>query len=279
MKSPSETKQLSMTIIKKLFPILLIFISSFVSITNAQEIPDPMNPPRLVNDFASFLSPNETNQLEGKLRQFNSQTSTQIYVVIVKQLNGYAPADYATRLGEKWGIGQKGKDNGIVLLVKTKTADSRGEVFISTGYGLEGVVPDAIANQIVDNEIIPAFKNGQFYSGINKAVSTLISLTKGEFTAEQYQAKAQRSSSRGGGRFIFFIILILFSLLGGSRNRMGRHSGVGRTLPFFLLLGMMNSGGRSHGGSFGNFSGGGGFGGFGGGGGGSFGGGGAGGSW
>lgn len=280
MKFPSGTKRITMTIIKKYIPILLILVSSFASITYAQDIPDPMNPPRLVNDYISFLSQSENNQLEGKLRQFNNQTSTQIYLVIVKDLNGYAPGDYATRLGEKWGIGQQGKDNGIVILVKPKTANSKGEVFISTGYGLEGVVPDATANQIVDNEIIPAFKNGQYYHGLDKAVNTLTALSRGEYTAEEYQTKVQKRSGRGGGIGIFIFLMLLMSIFGGGRSRMGRHSGVGRTLPFFLLLGMMNSGGRSHGGSFGDFSGGGGgFGGFGGGGGGSFGGGGAGGSW
>jgi len=279
MKSPLGNKLIEMKKIKQFFPIILIILSSFWSVSQAQDIPDPMSPPRLVNDFASFLSQNEANQLEGKLRQFNNQTSTQVYIVILKDLKGYAPEDFATRLGEKWGVGQKGKNNGIVILVKPKTIDSRGEVFISTGYGLESVVPDAIANRIVDNEIIPAFKTGAYYDGLDSGVNILISLTKGEFTAEDYQTKTE---GRSGGSGIFGIIfmIIIFTSIFGSRGRMGRHSGVGRSLPFWLLLGMMNSGGRSHGGMFGDFSGGGGgFGGFGGGGGGSFGGGGAGGSW
>lgn len=277
MKSPSGNKHIIMKKIKLYFPIALIILSSFWSATQAQDIPDPMNPPRLVNDFASLLSQNEANQLEGKLRQFNNQASTQIYIVIVKDLTGYAPGDFATRLGEKWGVGQKGKDNGLIILVKPKTSDSRGEVFISTGYGLEGVVPDAIANRIVDNEIIPAFKAGAYYGGLDHAVNVLISLTKGEFTAEDYRAKTEGGSGGSGIFGLMFMGIIFMSIFGG-RGRMGRHSSVGRTLPFLLLLGMM--GGRSHGGAFGDFSGGGGgFGGFGGGGGGSFGGGGAGGSW
>ncbi len=265
--------------IKLYSSLFLIILSLSFSVSQAQDLPEPMNPPRLVNDFTSFLSSNEANQLEGKLRQFNNQTSTQIYVVVVMSLNGYAPGDFSTRLGEKWGIGQKGKNNGIIILVKPKTNDAKGEVFISTGYGLEGVVPDATANRIVNNEIIPAFKNGTYYTGLDNAVNVLISLTKGEFTAENYQTKTEGGSGGIGSMGFIFLMIILMSLFGG-RNRMGRHSGAGRNLPFWLLLGMMNSGGRSHGGSFGNFSGGSaGFGGFGGGGGGSFGGGGAGGSW
>lgn len=269
-----------------LFPRLLLSLTLILPlrVSFAQDIPDPMNPPRMVNDFAAFFSPGETQQLEGKLRTFNNQTSTQIYIITVKDLLGYDPADYAARIGEKWGIGQKGKDNGIVILVKPKTAESRGEVFISTGYGLEGAVPDIVANRIVDHEIIPAFKQGDFAAGLNQGVDILISLTKGEFTAEEYQASTRQGNESGGPGIIGIIILIIiFSTIFGGRSRMTRHHGMGRSLPFWMLLGMMNSGGRSHGGSFGNFSGGsggfGGFGGFGGGGGGSFGGGGAGGSW
>ena len=198
----------------------------------------------------------------------------------MNDLQGLDPADYTSRIGEKWGVGQKDKDNGIVVLVKPKTANSEGEVFISAGYGLEGAVPDIAANRIVNNEIIPPFKNGQFYEGLNKGTDILISLTKGEYSADEYAAS---SSNEGGGiGFIGIIMLVIvFSSLFGGKNRMNRHQGMGRSnLPIWLLLGMMGSGSRSHGGSFGNFSGGtGGFGGFGGGGGGSFGGGGAGGSW
>ena len=163
-------------------------------------------------------------------------------------------------------------------MIKPKTSNSKGEVFISAGYGLEGAVPDITANRIVDNEIIPAFKNGLFYEGLNNGTDILISLTKGEYTADEYAASTKE---RGGIGFVGILILffVLSSLFGG-KSRMNRHQGVGGSLPFWLLLGMMGSGNRSHGGSFGNFSGGtGGFGGFGGGGGGSFGGGGAGGSW
>jgi len=263
---------------KAILLIGLFLTASFIS--EAQNLPSPMNPPRLVNDFSGFLSSNETQTLEGKLRNFNNQTSNQIYIIIVDDLQDLAPSDYASRIGEKWGVGQKEKDNGIVVLVKPKTTGSEGKVYITAGYGLEGAVPDITAIRIVDNEIIPAFKNGQYYEGLNNGTDVLISLTKGEYTAEEYAAA--RSSEGGGIGIIGLIILfIVFSSLFGGKNRMNRHQGMGRSnLPIWLLLGMMGSGNRSHGGSFGNFSGGtGGFGGFGGGGGGSFGGGGAGGSW
>lgn len=265
----------------RLWVSALLLLTLVASPVRSQDLPDPMSPPRLVNDFASFLSQSEANQLEGKLLEFNNQTTTQVYLIIVSDLLGYDPADYATRIGEKWGIGQKGKDNGIVILVKPKTNDSRGEVYIATGYGLEGAVPDAVANRIVNQEIIPAFKQGAYAQGLNQAVDVLFSITRGEFTAEEYAAGSGSGDDLSGPGIVGLIIMIIiFSAILGGRSRMNRHNSVGKSLPFWLLLSMMNSGGRSSGGSFGNFSGGrGGFGGFGGGGGGSFGGGGAGGSW
>ena len=94
----------------------------------SQDIPERPVPPRLVNDFAGMLSTQEADVLERKLVAFNDSTSTQIAIVIVRSLNGYDKADYAQRLAEKWGIGQKGLNNGVLILVKPKTADSRGEV-------------------------------------------------------------------------------------------------------------------------------------------------------
>jgi len=98
----------------------------------AQEIPEKPFPPRLVNDFASILEPQEIDALEQKLVAYNDSTSTQIAVVTVTGLNGYDIADYANRLAEKWGIGTAGNDNGVIILVKPKMSESdRGEVNIS----------------------------------------------------------------------------------------------------------------------------------------------------
>lgn len=249
----------------------------------SQDIPEKPVPPRLVNDFAGMFTASEAERLEQKLVAFNDSTSTQISIVTVKSLDGYDKADYAQRLAEKWGIGQKGRDNGILILVKPKTADSNGQVQIAQGYGLEGAIPDLTCGEIVDNEILPAFRNGDIYGGLDKATSTLMSLARGEFTAAEYGKKAGKNSKQapGGAIAVIFIILFIFLISrggGGGRNRRITTGG----LPFWLLMGMLGSGGGSHrggwGGSSGGFGGGGG-GGFGGFGGGSFGGGGAGGSW
>jgi uncharacterized protein len=254
-----------------------LFIAIFVPLLQAQDFPEPMSPPRLVNDFAGMLDASSVSNLERKLLAFNDQTSTQIFVVTVPTLSGHDPADYTTRLAEKWKAGVKGKDNGVMVLIKPKTADERGEVYIAVGYGLEGVLTDLQANQIVDIEIIPRFKEGDYAGGIEAGTDVIMKISAGEFTADQYLKRG--SQKKSGSLFGLVIMIILFSIIFGGKSRMNRHNTIGGNLPFWLLLGML--GGRGNGGSFGGFSGGGGFGGggFGGGGGGSFGGGGAGGSW
>jgi len=249
---------------------------------DAQDFPDKPVPPRLVNDFAGMLSSNEVNALESKLVTFDDSTSTQIAIVTVTSLHGYDKADYAQRLGEKWGIGQKGKNNGILILVKPKSESENGEVYIAQGYGLEGAIPDLPASEIVNNEILPAFRAGDYYKGLDKATSTLMSLAKGEFSADEFRKKAKHDYTAITPFIIILIfIIIMISVRRGGGSNQQHISNKG--LPFWMLLSMMNSR-NSHNGSWGGFSGGGGGfggggGGFGGFGGGSFGGGGAGGSW
>lgn len=261
--------------------VFFTFILILTGLTCAlsQDLPSKPVPPRLVNDFVGSLSQGEQNMLEHKLVAFDDSTSTQISIVIVKDLQGYDKADYAQRLGDKWGIGRKQLNNGILILVKPKTQDSEGEVQIAQGYGLEGAIPDLTCSQIVDNDILPAFRRGDYYGGLNKATATIMALAKGEYTAEQYGKKIRNNTARSAPiGIIIFIVFIIMLLRNSGRSN---HNNISRTgLPFWMLMGMMNSGGNSHNGSWGGFSGGGGGGGgFGGFGGGSFGGGGAGGSW
>ncbi len=253
---------------------ILAFLMGVTSVLFAQ-IPDKPVPARLINDFAGVLSAGERSQLENSLEQFARETSTQIVVVTVDDLEGNDPGDYAFRLGEKWGVGQKGKDNGIIIILKPKQGNSKGQVFIATGYGLEGVLPDAVVNgTVIDNEMIPHFKDGNYFEGLSAGIKVIMDITRGEYTATQYQQNyAKQKDGVVPGVFFFIIIFVIISVLRGRRNRF---YSPGKSLPFWIAMGMM-SGRNSHHGSFGNFSsGGGGFGGFGGG---SFGGGGAGGSW
>jgi uncharacterized protein len=259
--------------------IILLFINS---ITGGQNIPEPMVPPGLVNDFTGLLTEDQQISLNNKLLEFNNQTSTQIYVVTYNDLQGYPAAEFAVTLGEKWGVGQKGKDNGIVILVSPENH----KMTIQTGYGVEGAVPDAIAKRIIEKEMTPAFKEGNFYKGLDDATNTLMALTKGEYTADDYMKK----TGSGGSIIPFIVIIIVFFFIFSSMRSKRRLNSPGQSIPWWVLMMMMGSSGHSNkgkygdfnsgSGSFGGFSGGGGgFGGFSGGGGGSFGGGGASGGW
>jgi uncharacterized protein len=259
-------------IMRKLKLFIAVALLFTFGLSRAQELPSPMQPPRLVNDFAGMLNANEIAQLELKLRNYHDTTTTQIYIVTVTDLLGYDVADFTIRLAEKWEIGQKGKDNGAIILVKPRIGNQRGEAFIATGYGLEDVIPDALSKRIMEREMIPNFQENNYYNGLNRATDVMIGLASGKFSAEGYMGQ--------GGLllilpFIIFITLIFVIVFNVSKTK-GRS--IGHNIPFWLALGMMSGGGRS--GGFGSFSSGSGsFGGFSGGGGGSFGGGGARGSW
>jgi uncharacterized protein len=261
--------------------IIFILVLLPFGLMAQDKLPVPSKPEAWVNDYAGVFSQEQASRLNQKLNAFEYRNSTQIFVATVSDNGGYPVSDLSQRIGEAWGVGQKGKDNGMLILVDMQDRD----VFITTGYGLEEFVPDAIAKRVVENEIVPAFKQGAYFEGIDAAADVLISLLEGEFTPDQYR---QQSASRSGGSSIggLIFMIIFFSIFFGGRRRSTGMGGKRSNLPLWLALGMM-SGGR-HSGSFGNFSsgsggfgggGGGGFGGFSGGGGGSFGGGGAGGSW
>lgn len=279
MKYHTENKA---TMRKLLFVIIAFLVGTLVF---ANDLPNRPSPPTLVTDYANVFSQSEQESLERKLVDYFAATSTQIAVVTVNDIADYDISDYAFRLGEKWGIGGDEFNNGLLMLIKPKNSLGKGQVFIATGYGLEGVVPDATAKQVVENELIPFFKANDMYGGVDKATSVLIELTKGEYTKEQY---AQQINGKGGfNPFILFILIfVVFPIIFG-RKRQGFYSAGGRSsLPFWLAMGMMGGSRQNHSGSFKNFSGGSGssgggssFGSFGGFGGGSFGGGGAGGSW
>lgn len=246
--------------------ISLLFCLLFSHLIFAEDFPPRPEPPRLVNDLANMLQPSEVQQLEQKLVAFNDSTSTQIAIVTITSIGGYSAADYSFRLAERWGIGQKGKDNGILILVSKESRD----VFIATGYGMEEYVPDALAKRIVTNEIIPNFKQGNFYQGLDEGTSVIMGLVTGKFKPEDVK---ERSAKSPNSPVVMIIIIIIFIIL-----LMIRGGGRGRGRGMRTLMGpMIGSGWGSFSSGRGVFGGGGGgFGGFGGG---SFGGGGAGGRW
>ncbi len=264
--------------IKEFWIFILLISFSILIKGQSSDIPEKPVPAKLVNDYAGFLTPMEQTNLEHKLVAIDDSSTTQIAVVIVKSLNGYEINDFGTRIIQKWGIGQKEKNNGILILVKPKISGEKGEIAIVTGYGVEHLVTDALSKQIVENEIIPAFRSGQMYLGIDKAINTLYSLTRGEFTPSQYLESHRKNRQTSHFPFVVIIIIVflVISFFGKSSTPSGKLS-TGSGLPFWLIMGgLLGSSGRSEG-SWGDFSSGGDdFGGFGGG---DSGGGGASGSW
>ncbi len=257
--------------------VLLVMVAFSVMAVPSRPVPQ-----RLVNDYADLFTWDEEARLEQALVAFDDSTSNQITVVTVNDLEGYEPAEYATRIGLDWQVGSADFDNGVVVLVKPKTDDSDGQVFISVGYGLEGAIPDAYAKRIIENEMIPHFREGDYFGGVAQACVTLMQLASGEISEPR-----DRESEDDLAAIIAFLVMVgafvLIIIVAGGKNN-GHGGGRGRTaidaadvistvLTYGSLLG--KGGGHSHGG-FGGGSFGGGFGGFGGG---SFGGGGAGGSW
>lgn len=257
--------------LKKYFCLTLALIFAGC-IGLAQTIPARPVPPRLVNDFADILSDSEEYALEQKLVNYSDTTSTQICVVTVTSLGGTESNDFAQKLGEKWGVGTK-NNNGVVILVKPKTADELGDVSIQVGYGMEPYITDAVNYGIRQKEMIPAFKEGDYYKGIDNAVDAIIGLASGAFKAEKY-AKEDDDENAGAimvGILVLIIYLVLRAFSGGGKG--GNASGKGgfwRGLLTGILLSGIGRGGRggsSWGGSGGSWGGGssGGFGGFGGG--------------
>lgn len=256
-----------------LVPLLVLFWLLPAVGAAAQNLPPRPNPPRLVNDLAHLMQPAEVEALEQKLMAYNDSTSSQIAVVTVSSLDGDEIADYAQKLYESWGIGRKGKNNGILVLVAQQEHAAR----IQTGYGLEGAVPDALAKRIISNVLVPAFRQNQFYAGLNRATDQLIALAKGEYKADPADAQPQGRRNGGSGPPFWLIIGILVLVFVMLRNRGGgggpgnRGFGGGFIPPIIFGGGGFGGGGGGFGGG-----GGGGFGGFGGG---SSGGGGASGNW
>ncbi len=227
-----------------------------------QGIPVKPNPQRLMNDYSGsgVMTSEQESALETKLEGFSNATSNQIVIVLMKSdsLYGNDPAEFATEIGQNWKVGQQKFDNGIVILL----LPDLHRVFIATGYGLEGAIPDATSEDIVQREMIPNFKKNDYYTGLDSALDVLIGLAMGEYNSGDYAKKGGQKSKAIGLIFALIIFLIIFIL-----NRTGRGKGgmtIGSPGIFFWGGGLGGFGGGGGGGSFGG-GGGGGFGGFGGG--------------
>ncbi|UYQ93424.1 TPM domain-containing protein [Chitinophaga horti] len=249
----------------KILRWLLVFTGILTGfMAGAQDIPKPMNPPRLLNDFAGVLLREDAAKLEQKLEAYEDSTSNEVAIVIVKTLDGYEPEEVSTKILREWGIGKKDKNNGLLILV---AVDDR-KVRIETGYGMENVVPDVIAYRIINNQIKPAFRQGDYYHGLDAAVNSVIKAAAGEFHAVPKDGGEGGGLGIGGIAMIIIIIVVLVIVSrgggggGGTFSRRGYNGWGGGVGGGFLGGGFGGGGGGWSGGG-----GGGGFGGFGGGGG------------
>jgi len=255
----------------------------------------------LVTDDAAILTVDQKETISSVLLQYQKDTSNEIAVLIVKTLDGETPVDAAVEVGRKWGVGSKEKNNGILMLI----AYEDREMFIATGYGLEGAIPDIVAAGIINEDMVPAFRQGMYYEGIMAGIDSLKKHIGGEYTADRYKVDEDAPAIA----WVFFLAFMAFNWLGAifARSKSwwlgGIAGGIGGmlltiwygwwlTIPVLVVVGLIfdfivsnmptHRGGRGgRGGGFGGFGGGssgssGGFGGFSGG---SFGGGGAGGKW
>jgi len=259
----------------------ILFFTFAYTLCFAQSIDEliskPPSPQRLVNDFAHAMTPDQISSLEQKLIAYDDSTSIQVAVVTFKTIGNNSIDDVALKILRNWGVGNKKTNNGIVILA----AIDDHKVFIATGGGMEESVPDITAKEIIENEVVPNFRQANYYRGFDLATDAIIKAAAGQYKAPEGYNKRGRGNSGGSILGVIIFIIIILVLISRGRGGGGRGGMMNRTgfLPWMIASMLTNRGGGGwSGGGGGGWSGGGGggFGGFGGGGGG---GGGAGGSW
>ncbi len=208
-----------------------------------------------VHDEAKVLSAPFIAQLEQILKTHEDSTSNQIAVLIVPSLQGEVMEEYTLKVAEKWQLGQKNNDNGVLLFISIGDRKARIEV----GEGLEGVLPDAVCNQIIRNELAPYFRQDNYEGGVMASVTAITKAIAGEYKA--VSAPVQKRRTRGGSLMSTLIILIIIIVVSSLRNRGGRGGGFYGGGWYGGGFGRSGGGGWSGGGGFsgggGGFSGGG----------------------
>jgi uncharacterized protein len=177
--------------------------------------PLPPKPSQYVVDAAGILSPQLVGSLNQRLEAFERETSNQVLVATFPRIpDGYALEDFTQRTAEAWGVGQSKDDNGVVLFIFPNDRVTRIEV----GYGLEGALPDILTKRIIENELLPAFRRGDFNSGISRGVNAILQATRGEYRASG-QTNADSEKEPEGSWLVFVLfILILLMMVAVSRN-------------------------------------------------------------
>jgi uncharacterized protein len=248
---------------KRLLLIFVLLFSLFAKAQVERVVPPRPNPPRLVNDYTRTLTPEQVQALEQKLVAYDDSTSNQVAVVIMNSTGDYPVEDVALGIIRTWGVGGKEHSNGVVILV----AKDDHKIRIEVGYGLEGAIPDVTAKSIIDNDLTPNFREGNFYRGIDDATDDIFKAAAGEYKAPAGYHKKGKGFPIGGLIIFLIIMFIIFGSRGGGRGGMMSRRGYGNFWTG-AIIGSMLGGGSGGGGGGGWSGGGGGFGGFGGGGGG-----------
>lgn len=265
----------------KSIKILILLLGIFkVQIAFGQfPVPEKPKDQTSVYDYVNLLSENQKLSLENKLVRYSDSTSTQIVVIVIETTKNESIGILAPRWAQKWGIGQGKEDNGILILL----AKNDREIWIAPGYGIEPILTAGIVGEITRNVIIPEFKKGNFYAGLDTASDAIFQLLNGAYKGTRKQ-RAKDPEAKNIFFMILVIVFIIIMFLGNKKNKGGgrgfRRGSLADTIFTAVILSSAGSRGGNFGGgssSGGGFRGGGGFGGgFGGGG---FSGGGAGGSW
>ncbi len=246
--------------------LILVFILSGMYANAQFTIPDKPSFQTSVYDYADVLNPSEEKELESKLIRYSDSTSTQIVVISVEDLKGEDIGILTPKWAQEWGIGQEKEDNGILILLSKKDR----KIWIAPGYGVEERLTAGINGELTRNIIIPEFKAGSYYKGLDKGADAIFKVLQGK-----YKGSRKKESNFPIG---IIVVVVVFLVLVFSKRNSGGNGGRSGGLDLGDMI-ILSSLGRS-GGGFGGGSFGGGSGGFGGGfGGGGFSGGGAGGSW
>lgn len=196
---------------KKVKLLILAALAVMMSATSfAADADFPARPDTaiFVHDFAGVLR--QSKVIDDSLRAFSKRTTNQIMVITVKDLGDYEPKMYAAELGDRWGIGQKKLDNGLIILIKPKTRDSKGQFAICPGRGLGGALPDVTCKRIVDGKAIPALKKGDNDAAVWAVLKAVMPICAGEISGEEVTKK-----SSGGGNGLIWFVGIIAAVVGG----------------------------------------------------------------
>jgi uncharacterized protein len=214
----------------KSFWISVFLLISTIAISQKQ-VPELWN--MRVHDDAHVLNGTTIDELESRLKKYEDSTSNQIAILIVNSLDGEAIEEYSIRVAEKWQLGQKAKDNGILLLIAIDDRKMRIEV----GEGLEGVVTDAVSNRIIRNEMAPAFRRGEYDAGVNSAIDAIIKAIGGEYSADDTESNVELTTKErvliGLGLYLFLSLFAFFALVIKGCTGWGLYAFL---IPFYTLF-------------------------------------------